>query len=448
MRNDNKHDFPLAIQADFISFLQFRGYPMTSIFRNAKIGDCQLDYLITNGVDTQPLLVIDVQQVENNETPNLPQINQEISDSTYPIYTLIPNKDIHGKYPFSLYLFDKKENLQEIDLELFPNFEALSTNKQALSSQESALQKQEMSNQKKTDQQKPSIWLQLLTVVVASLNLLLIVVAYTLSGSELKLGAVFGNTVIFPLIIVGFFSLFKRFRNTKSQLKIFVGVSLIVLFSSISIIYSAYHDRQEKREVGELTVDLADKSIQKNSSVQKKRLLQAAVSEVMNTTIRGPLKEYHASSSAVINAGGIAPKTFTSTEDIQQRLKLFERFEKANDKLDTASQSQAQKIHEYLLLSGENPESAEQLVQTWKRSTPLTLAKKIREVEHRLIKTNQSILKLLFSQWGEWSYDSTSQQVLFNSENTVNQYNLLMEALFSIIDEQQSLQKEMFNSRK
>jgi len=331
-----------------------------------------------------------------------------------------------------------------------------------------------MSNQKNTEQQKPSVLLQLLTVIVASFNILVIVIVHTLSGSELKLGTVFGNTIIFPLIIVGFFSLFKRFRNTKSQLKIFVWISIIVLFSSISVIYPAYRDRQEKHEaieelrknqsslieqliegkdVGEQTVDLVDKSIQtadeiaKNSSVRKKRLL-LAVSEVMNTTVRGPLKEYHVSSSAVVNAGGLDPKTITSTDDIQQRLKLFERFEKANDKLDTASQSQEQKIHEHLLFSGEKPESVEQLVQTWKRSTQLKLAKKIREVERRLIKTSQSILKLLFSQWGEWSYDSASQQVWFNSENSMNQYNLLMETLFSIIDEQQSLQKELLNSRK
>jgi hypothetical protein len=37
---------------------------------------------------------------------------------------------------------------------------------------------------------------------------------------------------------------------------------------------------------------------------------------------------------------------------------------------------------------------------------------------------------------------------MMDSENTMNQYNLLMETLFSIIDEQQSLQKEMLNSRK
>jgi len=89
-------------------------------------------------------------------------------------------------------------------------------------------------------------------------------------------------------------------------------------------------------DIGVQAVELVDKrgeilnEVAANSSPEIKRLYRA-ISEAM-ATIKAPLQEYYASSSAAFNAGGIEPEKITSTADIQQRLKLFERLEKANEK--------------------------------------------------------------------------------------------------------------------
>ncbi|OAD18613.1 hypothetical protein THIOM_005778, partial [Candidatus Thiomargarita nelsonii] len=51
-------------------------------------------------------------------------------------------------------------------------------------------------------------------------------------------------------------------------------------------------------------------------------------------TIKPQVQEYYASLNAVNTAGGIDPEKISSTDDIQQRLKLLERLENANEKFD------------------------------------------------------------------------------------------------------------------
>ncbi len=228
----------------------------------------------------------------------------------------------------------------------------------------------------------------------------------------------------------------KRWAESHGLLKvvviIFFGIPMFVVAFALTMRSTTYiADLAVKREA----------TIQKENANEEKRFSQA-VSEAI-ATIKASLNEYQTSLNAVNNAGGIDPEKITSTDDIQQRLKLFEIFEEANEKFDTTYQSLEQQIHERLLSFGETPEKAAQLVQIWKMRERPTLVKKIRDTDRRLIKTSRSVLELFLNQWGKWSYDVESQIISFNNDDAVVQYNQLIETLSSITHEQESLQKEL-----
>ncbi len=122
-------------RTEFISFLKSRGYPASGIFRNAKIGEINVDYLITLPNSNEKLVIITVQRSDNYFAQLRKQFEmcrQEMGIPNYPICILTPTTKAQSKYPFAVYYLDNIENFQKINFELLPIFQELSLNNPAL----------------------------------------------------------------------------------------------------------------------------------------------------------------------------------------------------------------------------------------------------------------------------------------------------------------------------
>ena len=80
--------------------------------------------------------------------------------------------------------------------------------------------------EKVDDNKNPSIWFLVSTLLLFCLNVFLSSII-----AEGSISFILGQTLLFPLLIVGIFSLFKESRNWKSRVKAFFYTSLIVSFS-------------------------------------------------------------------------------------------------------------------------------------------------------------------------------------------------------------------------
>ncbi|RKZ70834.1 MAG: hypothetical protein DRR19_33070 [Candidatus Parabeggiatoa sp. nov. 1] len=127
MNKEHQLDF----RTEFLRFLKSRGYPTHGIFCNAKIGDIYVDYLITLPNSNDKLAIITVQRLDDNSEQLRQQIEmcrQEMGEPDYPLCLLTPNNEANSQYPFSLFHIDNQRELQKINFELLPTFQALSSN--------------------------------------------------------------------------------------------------------------------------------------------------------------------------------------------------------------------------------------------------------------------------------------------------------------------------------
>jgi len=128
MNPENKPDF----RAEFVSFLKSRGYPTSDIFCNAKIGEINVDYLITLPNSNENLAIITPQRLDDNLAQLRRQVEmcrQAMWEANYSsVCILTPTTKAQSKYPFALYYIDNFENFQKINFELLPTFQELSLN--------------------------------------------------------------------------------------------------------------------------------------------------------------------------------------------------------------------------------------------------------------------------------------------------------------------------------
>lgn len=80
---------------------------------------------------------------------------------------------------------------------------------------------------------KPGIVLIIFTFIIVCVNIFLCLVVAPSQGAEgsYAMGYIVGRVFIFPVIIVALFQIGKRFRNFRSQTKIFFWSSFLVFLS-------------------------------------------------------------------------------------------------------------------------------------------------------------------------------------------------------------------------
>ncbi len=85
----------------------------------------------------------------------------------------------------------------------------------------------------KNKENKPGLILNILTCLVVLLNIVFVFIyGEKRFGLDFLVGEIILSVFIFPIIIVGLFTISKKFRNLKSLVKVFFCTSLVIFIST------------------------------------------------------------------------------------------------------------------------------------------------------------------------------------------------------------------------
>lgn len=134
----NEKEFHSKVEGDFASFLKQRGYPDGSLIYEPAIrgtdgGLYRPDFLVIDPANKESLAIIEVKGQLSNRVKGikeqLDKYKAALGDITLPAFVVTPSDAYVAEYPFDLFTFNRAGELEKVDFRLFPNFEALSTNK-------------------------------------------------------------------------------------------------------------------------------------------------------------------------------------------------------------------------------------------------------------------------------------------------------------------------------
>lgn len=71
---------------------------------------------------------------------------------------------------------------------------------------------------------------------------------------------------------------------------------------------------------------------------------------------------------------------------------------------------------------------------------------KIQELDRRLLRTVNQMLEVLHLSWGEWTYDSNAEQIVFEDDEAVVKFNQLFDSMIDLAEQQQVIQRRILTA--
>ena len=151
----NERHFHSILESKFAAFLQERGYPDGSLIYEPRLKGPQgklyiPDFLIVDPSRNERLAIVEVKGRLSDRIGHVQEqfehYKKAAGDSTLPAFLVTPSEDPESKYPFELHIFNSENQLEKLDLRLFPAFSALSSNHIAEQKQDIKEKKEKVTN--------------------------------------------------------------------------------------------------------------------------------------------------------------------------------------------------------------------------------------------------------------------------------------------------------------
>jgi hypothetical protein len=166
-------------------------------------------------------------------------------------------------------------------------------------------------------------------------------------------------------------------------------------------------------------------------------------SAAMLGRLQVPAKVYEAKLKVLLAAQVLNGATLTSKAQFAPRREVVEDFRQANQEL-VAAYTNMEASFRAELAARQLPERIIQAQLAGFRKSLAArnaLVLKIRQKDEELGQQMLRVLDLLEDQWGRWSYDKETTQILFTADSAADQYNQSVRRIEQIGTEQQALQR-------